>query len=65
MFMDRRYRFGDVYEKVYFSDFNKLVECQLVVFGDVHELVFFVMLMDSRYVVMQTNWPFLVTGESQ
>ncbi len=26
MFMDRRYRFGDVNEKVYFSDVNKLGE---------------------------------------
>jgi hypothetical protein len=26
---------------------------------------FLVMLMDSRYVVMQINWPILVTGESQ
>jgi hypothetical protein len=35
-------------------------------FGDVNEKdVFLVMLMDSRYVVMQMNWPFLVTGESQ
>ena len=35
-------------------------------FGDVNEkAVFLVMLMGSRYVVMQMNWPFLVTGESQ
>jgi hypothetical protein len=26
MFMDRRYQFGDVNEKVYFSDVNKLGE---------------------------------------
>jgi hypothetical protein len=37
-----------------------------LVFGDANEsTVFCVMLMDSRYVVMQMNWPFLVTGESQ
>ncbi len=37
-----------------------------LVFGDANELaIFLVMLMDSRYVVMQTDWPFLVTGESQ
>jgi hypothetical protein len=35
-------------------------------FGDANELaVFFVMFMDGQYVVMQMNWPFLVTGESQ
>jgi hypothetical protein len=26
---------------------------------------FLVMLLGSRYVMMQINWPFLVTGESQ
>jgi hypothetical protein len=37
-----------------------------LVFGDANESVgVLVMLMDSRYVVMQMNWPFLVTGESQ
>jgi hypothetical protein len=30
MFMDRGYRFGDVNEKVYFSDVIKLNEWQLV-----------------------------------
>ncbi len=30
MFMDRGYPFGDVNEKVYFSDVIKLGECQLV-----------------------------------
>ncbi len=30
MFMDRRYHFGDVNEKVYFSDVNKLGKGQLV-----------------------------------
>ena len=37
-----------------------------LVFGDANELaIFLVMLMDSQYVAMQMNWPFLVTGESQ
>jgi hypothetical protein len=46
-----------------FCDVNKQYT---LVFGDANELaVFLVMLMDRRYVVMQMNWPFLVTGESQ
>jgi hypothetical protein len=37
-----------------------------LVFCDANEIDrFLVMLLDSRYVVMQTNWPFLVSGESQ
>jgi hypothetical protein len=47
----------------YFGDVNKQYK---LVFGDANELaVFLVMLMVSWYVVMQMNWPFLVTGESQ
>jgi hypothetical protein len=46
-----------------FGDVNKQYT---LVFGDANEIGhFLVMLMDSRYVVMQINWPFLVTGESQ
>jgi hypothetical protein len=37
-----------------------------LVFGDANKLAgVLVMLMDGRYEVMQMNWPFLVTGESQ
>jgi hypothetical protein len=47
----------------YFGDVNKQYT---LVFGDANELaIFLVMLMDSHYVVMQMNCPFLVTGESQ
>jgi hypothetical protein len=54
---------GVIFEWVFFCDVNKQYT---LVFGDANELaVFLVMLMDSRYVVMQMNWPFLVTGESQ
>jgi hypothetical protein len=48
---------------VFFGDVDKQYT---LVFGDAHEsAVIFVMLIDSLYVVMQMNWPFLVTGESQ
>jgi hypothetical protein len=54
---------GVKFEWVFFGDVNKQYT---LVFGDAHELaIFLVILMDSRYVVMQMNWPFLVTGESQ
>jgi hypothetical protein len=47
----------------FFCDVNKQLT---LVFGDANEsAIFLVMLMDSWYVVMQTNRPFLVTGESQ
>ena len=47
----------------FFCDVNKQYK---LVFGDaIESAVFLVMLIDSRYVVMQMNWPFLVTGESQ
>jgi hypothetical protein len=47
---------------IFFGDVDKQYT---LVFGDANELaVFLVMLMDSWYVVMQMNWPFLVTGES-
>ena len=47
----------------FFGDVNKQYS---LVFGDANVLaVYFVMLIDRRYVVMQMNWPFLVTGESQ
>jgi hypothetical protein len=37
-----------------------------LVFGDATEsIISLVMFIDSWYVVMQMNWPFLVTGESQ
>ena len=46
--------------------FGDVKEQYTLVFGDANELaVFLVMLMDSQYVVMQMNWPYLVTGESQ
>jgi hypothetical protein len=46
-----------------FGDVNKQ---HTLVFGDANEIGrFLVMLLDSRYVVMQINWPFLVTGKSQ
>jgi hypothetical protein len=46
-----------------FGDVNKQYT---LVFGDSNEIGrFFVMLLDSGYVVKQSNWPFLVTGESQ
>ncbi len=46
-----------------FCDVNKQYT---LVFGDANELaIFFVMLMDSRYVVVQMNWPFMVAGESR
>ncbi len=48
---------------IFFVDVNKQYT---LVFGDANELaIFLVMSMDRRYVVMQMNWPFLVTGESQ
>jgi hypothetical protein len=54
---------GVKFEWVFFWCFNKQYT---FVFGDANELAgVLVMLMDSRYVVMQMNWPFLVTGESQ
>jgi hypothetical protein len=41
---------------VFFGDVNKQ---HTLVFGDANEsTVFLVMLIDSRYVVMQMNWPF-------
>jgi hypothetical protein len=47
----------------FFGDVNKQYA---LVFGDANEsAIFLVMLMDSRYVVMQMNWSFLVTDESQ
>jgi hypothetical protein len=47
----------------FFGDVNKQYTLE---FGDANEsAIFLVMLMDSGYVVMQMNWPFLVTGESQ
>jgi hypothetical protein len=47
----------------FFGDVNKQYT---LVFGDANELsIFLVMLMDSWYVVMQMNWPFLVKGETQ
>jgi hypothetical protein len=47
----------------FFGDVNKQYT---LVFGDANgSAIFLVMLMDSQYVVMQMNWPFLVTGESQ
>jgi hypothetical protein len=46
-----------------FGDVNKQYA---LVFGDANETGhFLVMLLDSRYVVMQINLPLLVTGESQ
>jgi hypothetical protein len=54
---------GVKFKWIFFGDVNKQYT---LVFGDAKELaVYLVMLMDSRYVVMQMNWPFLVTGESQ
>jgi hypothetical protein len=54
---------GVICEWVFFGDVSK--KCKLV-FGDANESAgVLVMLMDSRYVVMQMNWPFLVTVESQ
>ena len=54
---------GVNFEWVFFCDVNKQYT---LVIGDANELaVFLVMLMVSWYVVMQMNWPFLVTGESQ
>ncbi len=51
------------FEWVFFGDVNTQYT---LVFGDANELAnFLVMIMDSRYVVMQMNWPFLVTGKSQ
>jgi hypothetical protein len=53
---------GVKFEWVFFGDVTKQYT---LVFGDANELVgVLVMLMDSRYVVMQMNRPFLVTGES-
>ena len=47
---------GVNFEWFFFGDVNKQYT---LVFGDANELaVFLVMLMDSRYVVMQMNWPF-------
>jgi hypothetical protein len=47
----------------FFGDVNKQYT---LVFGDaIESAVILLMLMDSRYVVMQMNWPFLVTGELQ
>jgi hypothetical protein len=47
----------------HFGDANKQYT---LVFGDANEIGHFLaMLMDSPYVVMQINWPFLVTGGSQ
>jgi hypothetical protein len=44
-------------EWVFFCDVNKQ---NTLVFGDANEsALFLVMLMDSWYVVMQMNWPFL------
>ncbi len=54
---------GVKFEWVFFGGVDKQYT---LVFVDANELaIFLVMLMDSRYVVMQMNWPFLVTGESQ
>jgi hypothetical protein len=47
----------------FFGDVNK--QLSLVFGGATESTVCFVMLFDSWYVVMQMNWPFLVTGESQ
>jgi hypothetical protein len=47
----------------FFGDVNKQYS---LVFGDANVLaVYFLMLMDRWYMVMQMIWPFLVTGESQ
>ncbi len=54
---------GVKFEWVFFCDVNKQYT---LVLGDANEsAIFLVMLMDSWYVVMQMNWPFLVTSESQ
>jgi hypothetical protein len=48
---------------VFFGDVNKQYT---LIFGDANELaIFLVILIDSQYVVMRFNWPFLVTGKSQ
>ncbi len=47
---------GVKFEWVFFGDVNKQYT---LVFGDANELAgVLVMLIDSRYVVMQMNWPF-------
>jgi hypothetical protein len=46
--------------------FGDVTKQYTLVFGDENEIGRdLVMVMDSRYVVIQMNWPFLVTGESQ
>jgi hypothetical protein len=53
---------GVKFEWVFFGDVNKQYT---LVFGDATELaIFLVMLMNSWFVVMQMNWPFLVIGDN-
>jgi hypothetical protein len=54
---------GVKFEWVFFGDVYSNIHWYLVM--QMNWSFFLVMLMDSQYVVMQMNLPFLVTGESQ